>query len=78
MKADIELPSSLTSKIYYKVDGPYFVTFCCLLPYTTQICETEISVSMQMCMKKPGSISETLLELISNFYELLDSIDSEP
>ena len=31
-----------------------------------------------MYMKKPGSISQIILELISNFYELSDSIDSEP
>ena len=74
MNADIELPSLLTSKINYKVDGPYFVTFWFLLPYT-KICEIEISVSLQMYMKNPGSISEILLELISN---LSDSIDSEP
>ena len=37
------------------VDGPYLVTFCCLLPYTTQIhkAEVETFVRLQIYMKKP-------------------------
>ena len=42
-----------------KVDGPNSVTFCCLLPYTTQICEVQIYVQLQMYLMKPGSIPES-------------------
>ena len=48
-----------------KVDGPYLVTFCCLLPYTTQVREVACT---QTYLKKPGSIREscgaTHLELL--------------
>lgn len=40
----------------YKVDGPYLVSLCCLLPYTTQLREVEIYVSPQLYLQKQGSI----------------------
>lgn len=40
----------------YKVDGPYLVALCCLLPYTTQLREVEFFVSPQLYLKKLGSI----------------------
>ena len=31
-----------------KVDGPYLVTFCCLLQYSIQICKVKFPVDAQM------------------------------
>ena len=42
-----------------KVDGPYLVTFCCLLPYITRIHKDEIFLLPQMYLKKPGSVPES-------------------
>ena len=44
---------------FIKVDGPYLITFSCLLPYTTSICEIEIYVCPQMYLKKPRSIKKS-------------------
>lgn len=45
-----------------KVDGLYFVTICCLLPYTIWILEGKFFCTFTKYMKKP-------LELILNCYE---------
>ena len=64
-----ELIISLVSK----VDGPCLMTFWCLLPYTTRICEVKIPVPLQMHME-----NQKVLELISNCYEVSRSINSKP
>ena len=46
-----------------KVDGPYLVTFFCLLPYTTQSREVAIPVRLQMYLKKPAPIPEKFWSL---------------
>lgn len=40
-----------------KVDGPYLVAFCCLLPYTSQIRSGWNFVHLQTYLKKLGSIN---------------------
>ena len=42
-----------------KGDGPYLVIVCSLLPYTIHIFKVEISVHLQMYLKKPGLIPES-------------------
>lgn len=59
------------------VDELHLVTSCCLLPYTTQIGEVEISVSLQMYLRTPG-LSQEFLEAILNWHELLKLTENDP
>ena len=63
---------------YHNVDGPYLVTFCCLVPYTTQIRRVGISMRVLICMWRRQVQSEKISELISNCYEVLKFAESEP
>jgi hypothetical protein len=38
----------MVTSLLVKVDGPYMVTSCCLLSYTTWICEVETCVHPQI------------------------------
>lgn len=59
------------------VDGLYLVTFFCVPPYSTQVCEVEISVHLGMYLKKPGLIPESFGANLE-FCELSKSTNSEP
>ena len=47
------------SQINEYSDWNYLVAFCCVLPYTTRICEVKISVPPQIHLNKPGSIPDS-------------------
>lgn len=46
-----------TLAMYVKVDGPYLVTSCSLLPNTSWIRKVEVLVHLQMRVMKPRSTS---------------------
>ena len=60
-----------------KVDGLYLVTFCCLLPYMTRLCEVEF-FCVCICILRSQDKSLKVLKLILSCYELWKSIDIEP
>ena len=65
-----EREASLTCFIFTcKIDGPYLVTFCCMLPYITRIHFVETFLLPQMFLRSQDQ-SQKVLELISNCYEL--------
>ena len=63
-------------KLYCLLDGPYLVTFCCLLPCTTQIHEVQFFVHPQMYTKKLGLILLSFGADLKFYYYLSNFTDN--